>query len=179
MSQAVERLGEIGESLKALAAKLEYGQALNQLSDVVVASTRDVQALTQQVGELGKGSQQERAETRRSLDELGARFDGLDSGMKALRTDVKNSIARNNPIRRVRPVQPPPLPPTFWQRLRRRLSWQRKSKEPVAQLYDRVGYKEPEDSAEEPSEPVLYQSNDGDSEGQDATTKGKEEERTS
>ncbi|HKS28138.1 MAG TPA: methyl-accepting chemotaxis protein [Pyrinomonadaceae bacterium] len=179
MSQAVDRLGEIGESLKALAAKLEYGQALNQLRDVVVTSTRDVQALTQQVGELGKGAPQERAETQRRLHELGVRFDGLDDGMKALRTDVKNSIARNNSSQRVHPVQVALPPPNWWQRLRRRFSWRRKSKKPAGQLYERVIYKEPEDSPEKNSEPDLYRPSDGDAEGQDIAVKGKEEERTS
>ncbi|HEX8072864.1 MAG TPA: hypothetical protein VF546_23160 [Pyrinomonadaceae bacterium] len=119
LGQAAERLGLIGEALTELAARLEYGRALQQLQTAVVASHDEVRALGQQVAALGGATQQEQRKVGAQLGALDARFDGVDKELAALRADVARRPARREAVRR----PPPPPPPTIWEQVLGYFSW--------------------------------------------------------
>jgi hypothetical protein len=129
LGQAVERLGQVTDSLSTLSAKLEYGQALHQLQDAVVASRAEVHDVGRQVKEL-HSAQKENVGVPAQLDGLDQRFRGFETKLTALRSDVGRL---SQGIKRRQPVTVSSKPPTFWQRLRGGVRRSRKSLEDEAQ----------------------------------------------
>lgn len=121
LGQAVERLGQITEALETLSAKLEYGQTLHQLRGAIEANEKELVNVGRQMTELKVSQTRELSTLQEGSLGLATQLDGFDGRFRDINkklTDVHSEIGSlSRQVKRSNP-EPPPVPPTNWQRLR-------------------------------------------------------------
>jgi|GEM_PF-3135248 len=117
LGRAVEQLGQIADSLAALAAKMEYGQSLRQIEQSVTAGRAEVHSLGGSVKEIGAATLEESRAVSYRLRGVDAQFGELGREMSALRSELQRLPDRLKPRPRPPAPPPPPEPESIWRRL--------------------------------------------------------------